>query len=990
MLLALVLPTAPRGLAQAPGPDVLCYIPPNGLGADCSSIAEVGKLSSPSWNVDVVTGAEIGRVIQQLSSYELLVISPGVGTSLADFTPAIKAYVEGGGRLLLLDPAYGDDLDPSLAAPTSRDVTEKTAELTRLGQFTPRIGELKPENLPAVPVSIVRLATLGGGWVPQAKTGLGDQVSATLATAVLGDGSVVLSPGSLGNNTYARIVAEWAGRFDFVLFGPDLRVTAVEVTQAIQDLNNSVDLVAGKRTFVRVHVSSPTARSGITASLTGQLRLPGLPTPIPLGPTLTPINPGGTITVKPFPDRGQLNDSFLFELPAGWRNAPGTLDLVARVDPANTVFDPSLANNRRTQSVTLLGSQTMRLRIFNVRYSYGGVNRLAASSHLDALESWLRRAYPISTLVASRKTYVYPNAGLPNVDTLNSNLSLVRLFEILFGGVSRRTFYYGMVDDSGDFMRGKAAGIPGWVSSGPTGPGTFGWDTDGSYGDWYGGHEIGHSAGRSHANFCGAGGGGAYPYTGGRISPSLTGNTAIYGFDISTRAIYGPSWNDVMTYCNNQWVSDFTYEGIRSRLNTVNTSALAAAPQQGSYLLVSGRVSLADDTGALEVVNVLAGATEYVEEGGDWSIVLLNGDTVLDTHNFTPDALTDEEDDPSLPAVVSELLPWAAGTTRLQLRKGAAVVDERAVSANPPTVAITAPAGGALDNGPITVSWTGSDPDGDTLSYSVLFSNDNGATWTAVAADLAGTSLTVQGASLPGGAQSRFRVVASDGVLSAVADSAPFSLPDKAPEVTFETPAPGAVFFPAQPVNFAASASDLEDETLADAAFSWSSSRDGALGTGATLQTLGLSTGVHEITVTVTDSAGNSATATRSITVATGATPLSATLEAAPGVIGVTAQFLDPAQTVVVTTRRVGDGAELSWTAQSSASWARVRPAGGQAAATANGTTPTDLEVIVDTAALPVGEHRATITLTSGGQTQTIPVLVTVVGNRVNLPLIRR
>lgn len=38
--------------------------------------------------------------------------------------------------------------------------------------------------------------------------------------------------------------------------GPDLHVDALEVTQAIQDLNNSVQLVAGKRTYVRMHVAA--------------------------------------------------------------------------------------------------------------------------------------------------------------------------------------------------------------------------------------------------------------------------------------------------------------------------------------------------------------------------------------------------------------------------------------------------------------------------------------------------------------------------------------------------------------------------------------------------------------------------------------------------------------------------------------------------------------------------------------------------------------
>ena len=30
------------------------------------------------------------------------------------------------------------------------------------------------------------------------------------------------------------------------------------------------------------------------------------------------------------------------------------------------------------------------------------------------------------------------------------------------------------------------------------------------------------------------------------------------------RALPGTAWHDVMTYCDNQWLSSFTYDGIRT------------------------------------------------------------------------------------------------------------------------------------------------------------------------------------------------------------------------------------------------------------------------------------------------------------------------------------------------------------------------------------------------------------------------------------------
>jgi len=761
--------------------------------------------------------------------------------------------------------------------------------------------------------------------------------------------------------------------------GPDMRIDAIEVTQAIQDLNNSVDLVAGKRTYVRVHVSAPVNVADVFATLSGKRGT------VSLMPTLTPGNPGGDITVRPNPNREQINDSFWFELPSSW-TAAGNLTLTARLDPINAKNDLNQSNNVRTVTVNFKSTPALRLRLMNVRYTAGGSTHSADNSDLGALESWLRRAYPISHLQVTRQTYVYPFSGLPNVNTLNALLAFNKAINMIFSGESPSVVYYGIVDDGGGFMRGRAMGIPGTVASGPTGSDSWGWDFDGSYGDWYGGHEIGHTRGRYHAEFCGATGGASYPYTGGRISPSLTGNNAIYGFDIATRAIYGPNWKDVMTYCSNQWISDFTYEGIRN--HQVSVSALSAAQKATAdqFLVIGGTADLENHTATIDHVALIQqSASVPLPEPGSWTIALVDAsNNDLATYPFEPDVLSDAEESPGTPAIISEVVPWSAGTVRVEIRYGGQVLASRSASANPPTVTITAPAAGStLPNGPFTVTWTGSDPDGDALSYSLFYSNDGGTSWQPVAAGLTGTSVELDASQLPGGS-GMLRIVASDGFLSAQDTTGAFSVPLHAPTAEIVLPEEGQVFFPTQQIVFEATGYDLEDGTLGDEAFTWSSSIDGVLGTGATLSTSELTTGDHVITLTVTDSDGQSSQVTRNITVAEEGAAEANELDVAPIALGVTVAIGSAPVQETLSLRSSGES-EISWTASEDTPWLTLAATSGQ--------TPADLVVRIDPSELPAGTHTGLITFTSseeGASPVIVPVTVQVIGEAVYLPITMR
>ncbi|MEM1184418.1 MAG: Ig-like domain-containing protein [Planctomycetota bacterium] len=81
-------------------------------------------------------------------------------------------------------------------------------------------------------------------------------------------------------------------------------------------------------------------------------------------------------------------------------------------------------------------------------------------------------------------------------------------------------------------------------------------------------------------------------------------------------------------------------------------------------------------------------------------------------------------------------------------------------------------------------------------------------------------------------------------------------LPAKAaPSASISSPGNGATFAEGDSVSFSGSASDAEDGNISGS-LSWTSSLDGAIGSGGTFSTSLLSVGTHSITASVSDSGG--------------------------------------------------------------------------------------------------------------------------------------
>jgi hypothetical protein len=366
-----------------------------------------------------------------------------------------------------------------------------------------------------------------------------------------------------------------AGTLAFDITATPLQLDAVEVTQAIQSLSQSVPLLAGKRTVVRLYLSH---YANAAISVQGQIVVRQSPS----APSLT-ISSANSATVDPAeagsvaPKRNDASRSLNFLLPvAQTAEGPLIITLGGITDAATGA--PLNVGCEIRPTVWFHDSPQLRVRILGIRYSQGSppLTFVPAALDFDMMVSWLGRAYPTGQVVSST-ALVTATAPVPfGCGDINAQIAAIRALDMSSGGDSR-THYYGMVSDGGFFMRGCAAGIPGTpapatVASGPTGPATWGWDTDGSYGDWYGGHELGHTFGRLHPGFCGETQDDleGYPYDSGQLGSS---DASFAGFDVGDPALSlpmaalpGTQWRDVMTYCSFQWLSAYTYLGVRRRL----------------------------------------------------------------------------------------------------------------------------------------------------------------------------------------------------------------------------------------------------------------------------------------------------------------------------------------------------------------------------------------------------------------------------------------
>lgn len=650
----------------------------------------------------------------------------------------------------------------------------------------------------------------------------------------------------------------------------------IEVTQAVQDRVNSLPLVADKSSVARAYVSSsgPAAEPAIVylyGSRSGN-DLPGSPLAM-LSTARTTI------------DRNQLNHTTNFLLPKSWITVGAT---TFQGGAARLIGSPSFTS---PFNLTFTTRKTPIYWIIPVNTGTNATPNLVSDATIANQESYLRAIFPVPDVQFVRKPWQSLGAVGPitldqTIQRLNNyhgSVVLAWVLTVLFTGKEPFALphqIYGFRPTGGGLSDPTWDGGNGYVAAG-----FLGTSQEGTMA-----HEIDHNLDRAsapgtfgrHVGGCGSDGPQpSWPYTNFRINEigfdtRLPWSTGSGGRD----TVIPSTAPDIMSYCQTgrlptKWISPYRWQQLFTNAfapPALTTADIAATI--GDVYYISGQVHVGG-TGSLDPILAQKGMASSGITPGDYSIEVQNaGGSALLTQSFQA-TFTSPEGEARDTVYFSFQLPQQSGAAKIVLKKGSQVLNTITASASAPSVTLTAPNGGENWSGSQNIQWSASDPDGDTLSFTILYSPDDGNTWLPVASNVQGSSYQVDTAALQGGSGGRIRVIASDGFNNAQDDSnAAFTVAGNPPSVSIASPEANTRFDTGAIIALEGSATDAEDPALADSSFVWSYERlDGStppsptnIGTGPQTSVV-LPQGVYRVTLTVSDSTGNTGTAQTTITV---------------------------------------------------------------------------------------------------------------------------
>ena len=694
----------------------------------------------------------------------------------------------------------------------------------------------------------------------------------------------------------------------------ELAINGWEVTQGSQNTLNDVPLVAGKTTFVRLYpkLENGTDVGSLGAELHGSRNgqpLPGSPI-YPLNGTI-PVN--GDLSLE---NREITDGGLLFRLPENWtREDAGliaqldtTTHLRAVIDPLGIYVDSdNQANNSIEDDFQFIAKAPtcMRMRPVQTIDFFQPVYGQNISQVLALTESVLPTShlitFPSNDLLKEIKwcwkgIFYGPFCTTPyelsdDVSAMLTKMSVLDYFagtHTICRTNNARSLYAGIVHKNAIWK--DAAGMARLdsdvlVTKVP------------KYGDIINAsqslamtmpHEIGHNYDRKHVD-CGdpkKGIDNNYPYPPCDMDDdafSLDNPAIHFGFDPLLQIPYNPfETSDFMSYKDPSWISDYSLEAIFN--NTSDpifvpplSATMVAANSSGDLVRISGLINATNISASLDYAwiipvaeasnvqkerltklnNALSNSLNAQSIAVGYHVQLIGGNQQV--LSDTPVVLIGIEDgvDDRQPFELVVTAP-ATAVDYFQIMHGDSILATRDSGNTQPVINISQPGAGAVVKDTVSINWTASDNDGDSLLFTIQYSHNGGTTWVPLRVNYGGNgtnaeSILLDLSSEPGsaGQDALIRILASDGYNTSMATSAGFSVDKRPPFVMVTQPADNQVFAAGDRITLRADASDPEDALIADQQFAWSSGHIGQI-----VDLNGLAPGNHLIDLVATDSDG--------------------------------------------------------------------------------------------------------------------------------------
>jgi hypothetical protein len=391
-----------------------------------------------------------------------------------------------------------------------------------------------------------------------------------------------------------------------------VKVPVVAAGKVVAPASRNSPVVANRPALIRAYVKTDSSYKG--GSITAELRLVDGKTSLP---TLK-----DTKTVSGSSTDATIASTFNFDVPAT-SLPPGVTYQVLLTQTGGVVPTASstarFPNDGGVQSLDVMTSGTLKIVIVPVKYTADGSGRTpdVSAAQLARYKQTFMARYPAETVdVTARAPWTYANTVSASGNGFSAVLNAVTNLRKT-DGVAADVYYYGALAPSSSFNSFCGGGCVTGLSTVVDSPSTsflrasvgIGYTGDDSVNT--AAHEVGHAHGRNHAPCGGASGvDPSFPYSGASIGT--------WGYDIFAKTLLSPSvGHDMMAYCDNEWVSDYTYTALFDRIASLNGNPVSGAtgetaPGSGNF---QSTVEVAGPGGTFRMADVGAnGSVTWTNE----------------------------------------------------------------------------------------------------------------------------------------------------------------------------------------------------------------------------------------------------------------------------------------------------------------------------------------------------------------------------------------